>query len=482
MTKPMKQFSILIVLLCFFLSQTKGQEAIKILRIGDSNTSGYTGGTHFRDLMNDANIPWIAQGTRKSWGHKGDYNYSEGYGGTKIEFFTKFQQTYKEETLNHIPIERIFDDYTPDFIFLMTGTNNMSGKTSLNIPDLKNKFNLLLDEIEARIPPTTHVLVSNIFPAVDPARNALSNQYNEEVVIPLVQQRILDSKPFHFVDHYSTLDPTIHFMDGVHANSAGFEIVNQTWFDALLPLLQVQEQEPFGGVPAIIPGVLEAEHYDMGGQGLAYSDSDNENEGGEFRNDGTDIELSSDIGGGYNVGWTKAGEWLDYTIDVNENAPYTFDFRVASTNSSGEFSVELDNNEIISLQSVTSSGGWQEWKSIVVNNVELPQGKHILRIKFITGSFNLNYIDISSVITNTHEKIKKSAQVFPNPTNGIIDVFVKNGSKATYSIVSSMGKKELQGEFNANGTQIDLSNLDLGMYFLIIDDTETIYSQTITKY
>ena len=480
----MKQFTVFILFLCLFLPRIKGQEALKILRIGDSNTSGYTSGSHFEDLMNDATIPWIAQGTRKSWGHQYDYNYSEGYGGTRIEFFTEFQQSYKEETLNHVPIERIFDDYTPDFIFLMIGTNNLSGKTSLDIADLKGKLNLLLNEIEARTPSTTHVLVSKIIPAADPTRNALTHQFNEEVVSVLVQERIDDNKRYHLVDNYSVLDPDIHLMDGVHANSTGYKIVNKTWFDALVPLLtnQGQEQEPFNGTPIMIPGLIQAEQYDLGGQGYAFSDSDIDNEGKAFRNDGVDIEATTDVGGGFNVGWIEGGEWLEYAIDVEESAPYSFEFRVASASSTGQFSLELDHTEIISPQSVVSTGGWQTWSSINVNNIELPQGEHTLRLKFIDGPFNINYVDISSVITNTQKEISTTAQSFPNPTSGLINVFIENRSNATYRILSVEGKVEKEGMLYKSRNQLDLSLLARGLYFLIIDDNENVYSQAITKY
>ena len=37
---------------------------------------------------------------------------------------------------------------------------------------------------------------------------------------------------------------------------------------------------PYGGIPASVPGKIEAEEFDTGGEGLAYSDSNTENKGG----------------------------------------------------------------------------------------------------------------------------------------------------------------------------------------------------------
>ena len=61
---------------------------------------------------------------------------------------------------------------------------------------------------------------------------------------------------------------------------------------------------------------IQAENYDTGGEGVAYHDSDAGNKGGQYRSDGVDIESTTDTGGGYNVGWVAAGEWLEYTVNV----------------------------------------------------------------------------------------------------------------------------------------------------------------------
>ncbi|CAN0439736.1 unnamed protein product, partial [Ectocarpus sp. 13 AM-2016] len=41
----------------------------------------------------------------------------------------------------------------------------------------------------------------------------------------------------------------------------------------------------FDGVPASIPGRIEGEEYDYGGEGVAYSDTDAGNNGGVSRKD-----------------------------------------------------------------------------------------------------------------------------------------------------------------------------------------------------
>jgi hypothetical protein len=72
---------------------------------------------------------------------------------------------------------------------------------------------------------------------------------------------------------------------------------------------------PFSGVPAPIPGTIQAENFDNGGEGVGYHDTTSGNAGGVSRS--TDVDLAALAGGGgYVVGWVSAGEWLNYSVSV----------------------------------------------------------------------------------------------------------------------------------------------------------------------
>src|ERR1022692_2972076 len=71
-----------------------------------------------------------------------------------------------------------------------------------------------------------------------------------------------------------------------------------------------------------VPGRIEAENYDTNGPGISYYDVSTGNNGGVYRSDDVDIESTTDTGGGYDVGWISAGEWLTYTVNVQETAVY----------------------------------------------------------------------------------------------------------------------------------------------------------------
>jgi hypothetical protein len=143
-----------------------------------------------------------------------------------------------------------------------------------------------------------------------------------------------------------------------------------------------------------VPGRVEAEHYAAGAEGAAYHDSTSGNSGHLYRPDRVDIEFCSDAGGGYNLGWTAAGEWLTYALDVARKNTYDFVFRVASgTAGTKTLSVQLDGVAVGSV-SFTRADGWQTYYDVTLSGVSLTAGAHQVKVLFDTAGFNLNYFDL----------------------------------------------------------------------------------------
>ncbi|MEO0581935.1 MAG: carbohydrate-binding protein [Bacteroidota bacterium] len=141
------------------------------------------------------------------------------------------------------------------------------------------------------------------------------------------------------------------------------------------------------------PGIIQAEDYDEGGQGAGYNDNSPGNTGNSYRTDDVDIEATADQGGGFNVGWITTGEWLKYTFNVTQGGDYQLDLRVASPQANASFYVEIDGANVSGTVSVPTTGGWQAWQTIAVNDIALSQGVHALYVRIVSGGFNLNYIE-----------------------------------------------------------------------------------------
>ena len=67
-----------------------------------------------------------------------------------------------------------------------------------------------------------------------------------------------------------------------------------------------------------MPGTIQAENFDFGGENQGYHDTTGGNAYGVYRpRASVDIKATTDSGGGFRVTDTVAGEWLRYTFKVN---------------------------------------------------------------------------------------------------------------------------------------------------------------------
>jgi hypothetical protein len=155
-------------------------------------------------------------------------------------------------------------------------------------------------------------------------------------------------------------------------------------------------QGPFGGTAWAIPGTIQAENYDTGGEGVAYHDTTAGNAGGAYRSDDVDLQTTTDSGGGANVGWVASGEWLEYTANVAASGTYTLEARVASVNSGQTFRVEFGGANKTGSVTVPNTGGWQTWQTVTKTGLSLSAGPQVLRLVAEGGGFNINWIRLSS--------------------------------------------------------------------------------------
>ncbi len=155
-------------------------------------------------------------------------------------------------------------------------------------------------------------------------------------------------------------------------------------------------QLPFPGNPVVLPARIEAEDFDHGGEGVAYHDTDPENNGGRYRLDeAVDIQDCSDVGGGYNLGWIYDVEWLEYTVEVPVAGEYPIDVRVASPSVGGVFHIEFGGVDRTGDVVVPVTGNWQTWTT-VSTTATLDAGVQVMRFVPTVQGFNLNAFEIAA--------------------------------------------------------------------------------------
>lgn len=149
--------------------------------------------------------------------------------------------------------------------------------------------------------------------------------------------------------------------------------------------------------PHALPGAIQAEDYNAGGEGVAYYDSDQGNNGpSTYRNDDVDIEYGAGAVNGNNVGWIVAGEWLKYTVNVSTSATYQVRYRVASQQS-GPFSIRmLVNEQPADLVSFNGTGSWTTWVNVSSPTpFALSNGTHTVRLEFLSTEFNIDEFEFT---------------------------------------------------------------------------------------
>ena len=154
---------------------------------------------------------------------------------------------------------------------------------------------------------------------------------------------------------------------------------------------------PYGGTPAAVPGTVQAENYDTGGQGVGYDVSSTNGSANSYRPDGVDIEATTDTGGGYDIGWTAAGQWFKYTVNVATAGTYTVGFRVAAPGAVTD-ALHITNSSGANLTgsvSIPATGGYQTWTNVTAT-VTLPAGEQTLTLDQDAAGWNVNYLTFTA--------------------------------------------------------------------------------------
>jgi uncharacterized protein YjdB len=187
------------------------------------------------------------------------------------------------------------------------------------------------------------------------------------------------------------------------------------------------------GTPFAIPGIVEAENFDNGGQGVAYNDTDSGNTGNEYRTtEGVDIQTFGE--GGFNVGWAQDGEWLEYTVNVARAGNYKMDIHYAALSNTGNIHVEFNGANVTQAISLLPTGAWQTYKT-VSKTVTLNAGTQVMRVAIDAGGINLNKITVTEIapVNQTYTLSPIDDAYLDGSTRyNTAELRVENGMRKTY--------------------------------------------------
>jgi endoglucanase len=207
-----------------------------------------------------------------------------------------------------------------------------------------------------------------------------------------------------------------------------------------------------------IPGKVEAEDY--------------------FFESGTEVESTTDVGGGQNIGYLDNGDYTDYYIDVEEDGSYYVDYRTAALSESGAVKLEIiapeGGAEFLHQVAFPSTGGWQNWTT-TRNQVFLSAGQHRLRMTIMASLFNMNWLEFTYRSTGIDDSPEAKAGIgmYPNPTSGILFVEgeLEGDLKAEILVYDLRGQQLLSRPLAESGSfreNLDLEGLVSGACIVMV--------------
>ena len=218
--------------------------------------------------------------------------------------------------------------------------------------------------------------------------------------------------------------------------------------DAMITRPHTNEPRPFKKHD--IEKEIFAVDYDFGPIGYAYFDNADVdyhgsegtytqwNNGSQYRNDGVDIQTSSDSpGNGYSIGWIEDGEWLHYTINVPETKSYAMQFRYSSQSGGARVYVEVNGKRASKTVSLSSTNSWTTWSTAIISGIVLPAGNAKVKIVFEKAGCNFNYFKFfasQSIETMKFEMFSAQTDKAKNELNLFFNQPVDEVEKSSFTV------------------------------------------------
>jgi hypothetical protein len=149
---------------------------------------------------------------------------------------------------------------------------------------------------------------------------------------------------------------------------------------------------PFNGTPFIINGTIGvtsepiyAAYFDFGGPDVAYKDDATKN--GILTHRPEEMVDFEDLVPATAVGYVVAGEWLTFSVLVEETGTYEMIAQVSSTAGAGRYNVQFGTTNVTGTVSVLNTTAYAIYRDQILS-VKLTKGRHIMRVNFTTGGMN----------------------------------------------------------------------------------------------
>ncbi len=171
----------------------------------------------------------------------------------------------------------------------------------------------------------------------------------------------------------------------VNSNFTNMDMTIDRWvFDHRIDPLP--GQFAFGGTAPTAPTRIQMENYDEGGEGIAFHDNDDFQSGFNPRGDSVDFDERNGSEGPY-IGWSEAGEWLKFSVEIPSGV-YTMRLRAGagSNSTTDDITFTLDGAPLAVFDVQNTNFNFQ---THTLNNIVIPEsGLRVIRMtQTRSGSF-----------------------------------------------------------------------------------------------
>src|SRR5262249_40804013 len=152
-------------------------------------------------------------------------------------------------------------------------------------------------------------------------------------------------------------------------------------------------QTPYKGTPWPIPGTVEGENYDVGGEGVSYHDTTPGNTLGQYRTGANeDVDVEKACGSNcYDISSIDPGEWVEFTVNVKTTPSYMVTLGVAAA-AAKKMHIEMDGTDVSGALTVAATGSLTTFQSQPqATPIALTAGQKVMRVVFDEGAIGLNW-------------------------------------------------------------------------------------------
>ena len=223
---------------------------------------------------------------------------------------------------------------------------------------------------------------------------------------------------------------------------------------------------PFNDTLMVIPGIIEAEDFDYGGEGLSFHDADVTNIAGDYRPDEA-VDIYDRLGTGFHIGNAIAGEWYEYSVDVQIEGWYDVTTYLAAMYGGGTFQISIDTiqSEVLTAPTCYS---WLTTKT-VSTKMYLYAGNQIMRFTVLSEPlFNIDKM-VFDLKTDATEISLQKENPFVAYQNNLGELIIKqdqNSNIEMFTIYSISGSLIQSVKYPESITRIPSYNFTQGIYLI----------------